>query len=645
MKHYEKIAFEEANPDIVAQQQAVRDETLDEYISRFVTHCRDNGYYTTENSMGDFRYHSELKGVANSSINAMYRGFLAYADHTGYKGAYPKETFSKVKHALERGLTFATETFFEPGAPAYLVADASLGMYRRNTWKPFQYSGKKTIDGKAPNLDIFFERTCRLFGNKADHVLDMLAFAVQYPGKRLPQFLYLVGNQGAGKGTYFTWYIMPLFAPGQAKKTKDLPVGRFDGADYATKEFVFFDDPVSTDKDRQRLKSILTESYMDIEPKYETQRGARMYFNTVLVCNPDQMFPILEEDRRPYVVISPNNLDFDWPVFRENVELPELLRCGEDPDDPRQHGAYIDALHDYFMKRPVDFNEMMHPITTDDHLVVANMVSPVENAILDAAELFSVVGCSKLQEVIDYDKNRLPTHNTIGAVLKRHGWVEVRVRFNDREKPRAYYNPSRFPDKPSQEQLRRAYNLEYYELGEVNDPSTEITVDQSSTLPSEAPVLASETPKLTGCEEKEPVFEAKLTDCEAPDFEPPEDLSAAFENDEPDANDCKESYMIYIPDDYMSEDFRKRLTSPKNETQGFWMYVNGVKTWYDSTAGSGEKPVEIIPDNQLPVCMCAPRDDLPPARGLSVDAANTSDYLVWDAENDCWQRREPLSLH
>lgn len=590
MSYDEKVAFEEANPDIVAQQQAVRDETLDEYISRFVAHCRENGYYITENNTGDFLYHTELMGVKDKSITSMFRGFQVYADHTGYKGAYPKETFSKVKHALERGLTFASETFFEPGGEPYLAADKSLGMYKRNTWKPFQHSGKKTADGKAPNLDIFFERTIHFCGAKhMDHWLDMVAFMMQYPGCRLPQFFYLVGGQGAGKGTYLTWYIMPLFAAGQATKTKDLPTGRFDTAPYAKKEFVYFDDPITAESDRQTLKSILTETYLEVEPKYGQKQDARLYFNTVLVCNPDRLFPVQEEDRRPYVAICPDD-GFDWPTYREDIELPELIRCGEDPDDPRQHGAYIDALHDYFMTRPVDFNKMMRPIKTDDHLVVANMVCPVETAILDAAELFSVVGCSKLQEVIDYDKNKLPTHNTIGAVLKKHGWVEVRVRFNDREKPRAYYNPARFSDKPTQEQLRRAYNLEYYELGGVADRTT-------------APVVRATALELT---------------------EPPEELQAAFANDEPDIDNHKESYMLYIPDDYMSEDFRKRLTPLKNETQGFWMYVNGVKVWYDPATGSGEKPVEIIPDDECPEWAKAPCPDLPDAQVLPANAVATT---------------------
>ncbi|HDV1234459.1 TPA: hypothetical protein RH266_004254 [Escherichia coli] len=624
MTHYdEKRAFEEANPDIFNQQEEERELRFEELLSRYVENCRKDGYYVTYNAQGDVRFNSELMKVVEAPARALHRGFKRYAEKLGYRGAYPKDSLSRVLYALEEGLTYAEHTFFEPGAAAFKTVDAARGMYARNTWKPFQESDAKPADGNPPNLEVFFQRTEQIYGKHADHWLDMVAFMVQYPGCRLPQFMYLVGGQGAGKGTYHTWYIMPLFAAGQALKTKDLPTGRFDLADYTTKEFVFFDDPVGSEKDRQQLKAILTETYLAVEPKYGRIHNSRLYFNTVLLCNPEQLFPVHEEDRRPYVVISPDDPSFNWPDYRDEVEIPELTRCGEVLDNPEQHGAYIDALHDYFMKRPVDFNKMMRPIKTADHLVVANMVSPVESAILDAADLFSVVGCSKLQEVIDYDKNRLPTHNTIGTVLKKHGWVEVRVRFNDREKPRAYYNPARFQDKPSQEVLRRAYNQEYYELEEVTDQTTEV---QPVT-----PVVDDMQPLPAAVDVSDPL--------------PPEDLQAAFENDGPDDDDNEDkSYMTYIPDEYMSEDFRSRLTPPKNVTQGFWMYVDGVKVWYDPTTGSDEKPVEIVPDDQLPACMCAPRDDLPPARGLSVDAANAPDYLVWNAVDDCWSSRSPVKL-
>ncbi|EFO1560851.1 hypothetical protein DWG91_26180 [Escherichia coli] len=633
MTHYdEKRAFEEANPDIFNQQEEERELRFEELLSRYVENCRKDGYYVTYNAQGDVRFNSELKNVVEAPARALHRGFKRYAEKLGYRGAYPKDTMRRVLYALEEGLTYAEHTFFEPGAAAFKTVDAARGMYARNTWKPFQESDAKPADGNPPNLKVFFQRTEQIYGKHADHWLDMVAFMVQYPGCRLPQFMYLVGGQGAGKGTYHTWYIMPLFAAGQALKTKDLPTGRFDLADYTTKEFVFFDDPVGSEKDRQQLKAILTETYLAVEPKYGRIHNSRLYFNTVLLCNPEQLFPVHEEDRRPYVVISPDDPSFNWPDYRDEVEIPELTRCGEVLDNPEQHGAYIDALHDYFMKRPIDFNKMMRPIKTADHMVVANMVSPVENAILDAADLFSVVGCSKLQEVIDYDRNRLPTHNTIGTVLKKHGWVEVRVRFNDREKPRAYYNPARFQDKPSQEVLRRAYNQEYYELEEVTDQTTEVQTTAPEVQPV-TPVVDDMQPLPAAVDVSDPL--------------PPDDLQAAFENDGPDDDDDDnedKSYMTYIPDEYMSEDFRSRLTPPKNVTQGFWMYVDGVKTWYDLAVGSGEKPVELIPDDQLPACMCAPRDDLPPARGLSVDAANSPDYLVWNAVDDCWSSRSPVKL-
>ncbi|EPW8040021.1 hypothetical protein ACWP1A_005175, partial [Escherichia coli] len=112
MNHYEKIAFEEANEDIFTQQQDERDETLDEYISRFATHCRDNGYYLTYNAKGDPVFSSEAKGVKEAPAKALVRGFKKYANNLGYRGAYPKDCSFRVQGALVDGLTYVEHTFF-----------------------------------------------------------------------------------------------------------------------------------------------------------------------------------------------------------------------------------------------------------------------------------------------------------------------------------------------------------------------------------------------------------------------------------------------------------------------------------------------------------------------------------------------------
>ncbi|ELV5311631.1 hypothetical protein SHB42_004815 [Escherichia coli] len=581
MTHDDKIAFEEANEDIFTQQQDERDETLDEYISRFVTHCRDNGYYLTYNAKGDPVFSSEAKGVKEAPAKALVRGFKKYANNLGYRGAYPKDCSFRVQGALVDGLTYVEHTFFEPGAAEFKTADASCGIYALNTWKPFRDSGVKPVGGDAPDLEVFLTRARHIFGEHTDLHLDRLAYMVQYPGRRLPQYEYVMGSQGCGKSTYYTYYILPLFS-GQYQKVNKLPTGRFDLSNYKEVEFALFDDPKGSESARQELKAVLTESELGAEAKYGAIEKQALHFNSALLCNPEQRFPIHSEDRRPFVVIAQ---DWDYETFRNDIEIPELIRCGEDPDRPGEHGAYIDALHDFLLYREIDVREVARIVRTEDFHVVAGMDLTDAVAIMEAAELYSVVTTAKIQEVMQYDPRQKPNFNRIGEVLRDHGWIQCRVKFNDREKPSAWYNPKDFPEgKPQNKELRALFNLERLDDMGTTDQTSEDIVDDVQT-------------PATLLESVDPVTEDG--------FEPPEELQAAFANDEPDTNDCKESYMVYVPDEYMSEDFRNRLIPPKDVPQGFWMWENGVKVWYDPAVGSGEKPVELIPDDQLPACMCA----------------------------------------
>ncbi|EPW8040029.1 DUF5906 domain-containing protein, partial [Escherichia coli] len=469
----------------------------------------------------------------------------------------------------------------EPGAAEFKTADASCGIYALNTWKPFRDSGVKPVGGDAPDLEVFLTRARHIFGEHTDLHLDRLAYMVQYPGRRLPQYEYVMGSQGCGKSTYYTYYILPLFS-GQYQKVNKLPTGRFDLSNYKEVEFALFDDPKGSESARQELKAVLTESELGAEAKYGAIEKQALHFNSALLCNPEQRFPIHSEDRRPFVVIAQ---DWDYETFRNDIEIPELIRCGEDPDRPGEHGAYIDALHDFLLHREIDVREVARIVRTEDFHVVAGMDLTDAVAIMEAAELYSVVTTAKIQEVMQYDPRQKPNFNRIGEVLRDHGWIQCRVKFNDREKPSAWYNPKDFPEgKPQNKELRALFNLERLDDMGTTDQTSEDIVDDVQT-------------PATLLESVDPVTEDG--------FEPPEELQAAFANDEPDTNDCKESYMVYVPDEYMSEDFRNRLIPPKDVPQGFWMWENGVKVWYDPAVGSGEKPVELIPDDQLPACMCA----------------------------------------
>lgn len=652
MSTYEQQkAFAEANPEIAAQlaQEATpintqqqedreqqqqdereeqREETFQELLAKYVELCREDGYYVTYNAQGDVRFASDLHGVKEAPARAMHRGFKKYAEKKGYKGAYPKDSMSRVLYALEEGLTFAEHTFFEPGAKEYKVVDAARGMYARNTWKPFQYSGVETADGNPPNLDIFFERARRIYGKYTDKHLDRLAYMVQYPGRRLPQYEYVMGSQGCGKSTYYTYYVLPLFS-GQYQNVNKLPTGRFDLSNYKEVEFALFDDPVGSEKARQELKSVLTSSVLGAEVKYGALEKQVLYFNSALLCNPEQRFPVHREDRRPFVVIAP---DWDYASFRDNVEMPELARCGEDPENPDKHGAYIDALHDYLLHREIDAREVARIVRTEDFYVVAGMDLTDAVAIMEAAELYSVVTAAKIQEVMQYDPRQKPNFNRIGEVLRNHGWLQCRVKFNAREKPSAWYNPKDFPDgKPQNKELRTLFNVERIDDLQTSDLEDE-SVDNFATLAQEIEEKVN-TPSTSEVPAAPAALEASGSTVGQP---------------ETNSTTCQsEEDAMFHPDLDVEDERKPEPAQPAtHDGAGFWMHINGVRVWYDPSAGSGEKPVEILSDDDLPEWAKAPcpeLDGLPEAQAGNVAANNV--WRVWDAANDCWVEREPIALN
>lgn len=643
MKHDEKIAFEEANPDIIEQERA---DDFNSRVDLFVNEWYDAGAYITYDQPHTMTIHY---GKARLTERHVQDAFRRAIEKHNYRGKYPEKWRGLVSDRLAAKLTNVAGEIFMPNGPKFVCE--TVGVYYINVWRPFLVVPTLLEDGTEPDLDLFFELVERLIPNEEqrEYFYDWLADIVQHPERRKPVGLYFVSEEGTGKGRFFEWIVKKLLVQ-QCIETSDLPVSNsFGFTGYDRCLLAIFDDfgKVSATTTR-KMKSCLSENEIRINEKNIAPRTAPAYFRAIVYTNEVGAYPLSAGDRRwtvfSYVdhkISKEETLEF-MTRFRK-----ELERCGEKPQDPTAPGAaYVSAVYNWLMAREYDEDRLYLPLETEFGNQIKGAKTEDEQSLEDLLESYDAVTV----QYIKYTFSLPQRENDIADMLQAFGWHK-QVNGVDQlgKRCRVWYRPEAFRDGHSAKHLRGRVNVprtdDGAELDEVDNPSTEIVVDQPSTLPSETPVPTPETPKLT--------------DCEAPDFEPPEDLAAAFENDAPDANAEDKSYMTYLPDEYMSEDFRSRLTPPKNVTQGFWMYVDGVKVWYDPTTGSesqlgcsiehplycGEKPVELIPDDQLPACMCAPRDDLPPARGLSVDAANSPDYLVWSAVDDCWQRREPLSLH
>ncbi len=207
-----------------------------------------------------------------------------------------------------RAANKATIATYRPGKDLLLQEENEVGVPVRavNLWRP---SPLKPWPADVTDADVapFRELTTELFGPEGEpareHILDMLAFAVQYPGVKINHAPVLLGEQGVGKDTFLQPFIE---AVGQHNvrpiKTEEL-AGQF--TDFLRAQVCIVSEMASFSKREQynRLKDWIAAPplYVLVNRKNEKPFTIPNQQLWIFTTNYDNAIVIDEGDRRFWV--------------------------------------------------------------------------------------------------------------------------------------------------------------------------------------------------------------------------------------------------------------------------------------------------------------------------------------------------------
>ena len=215
------------------------------------------------------------------------------------------------------------------------------GDLRINEWRGFRV--QPNAGGSWSLLeqmirDVFCEEGDHIY----DYIMDWVAFLFQHPQKPAEVALCMKGGKGIGKGTLAN---VILHICGQHGKKLDHP-------DQLTKNFnshlhkavfVFADEAMRPyDKAAEsKVKSMLTEPTLLIEPKGRDSFSARNYMHLMMASNEDWVAPVDLQFERRFCVLEGNN------TYQGDHAFWGALH------DELEDGGYEAFLHD-MMERDIE---------------------------------------------------------------------------------------------------------------------------------------------------------------------------------------------------------------------------------------------------------------------------------------------------
>ena len=206
----------------------------------------------------------------------------------------------------ERGIAF-NGVVFEPGRPQ--IVDG----YRLNVWRGF------AVVPRRGSWRKFLRHIYRVLGNgdraAGRYILRWCAWAIQNPGRAAEAVLVLKGEEGAGKGTLARVLLRIFGVHGLPVSDAKHLTGAFSGH-LQFCAFLFLDEAfwAGDAKHEGRLKALVTEETISIEPKYFTPFSVTNCLHILMSSNSDWVVPAGQKARR-YSVIEVSDArvgDFEY---------------------------------------------------------------------------------------------------------------------------------------------------------------------------------------------------------------------------------------------------------------------------------------------------------------------------------------------
>jgi hypothetical protein len=176
--------------------------------------------------------------------------------------------------------------------------------FRGWPWKPIINPDYKIIQ---PWLDHVKNNICAKNEDIYNHVINLIAFIVQNPGKKTTVAPLIIGGQGCGKGDFFAVPLVKLFGKYALPNTTKMEtiIGKYNSL---TEHKVFIvcnemqDEKNAKYLNNDDLKSFITEYDIEYESKYVNKREGENVANPWFFSNHDLPIRLENDDRRYFVI-------------------------------------------------------------------------------------------------------------------------------------------------------------------------------------------------------------------------------------------------------------------------------------------------------------------------------------------------------
>lgn len=263
-----------------------------------------------------------------------------------------KRAADKIFHENKNAFREASHMEFVPGEkPKEVVSVNGVKVY--NTWE----GRVGSIINDEPVIQPLVDHLHYLCDGDqlvVDQLLDYMAYIIKYPGKKVMWAPVISGHEGTGKST-LKRVMSRVFKSGSIKEiTVTSLESQFNP--YMESELIFLEEVYASSKMEvaDKLKTIITEQYIDLNKKHEQQKNIRNYANLMVFTNQTNPLYMSSSDRRYLVIRS------------------------ESPKKPQE---YYEKLHEW-----IDHEKCPDWLTTWSHLRDLSKFSPTKPPIVTAAK-------------------------------------------------------------------------------------------------------------------------------------------------------------------------------------------------------------------------------------------------------------------
>ena len=339
-----------------------------------------------------------------------------------------REDAEPFKAYIKRRLTVCANSIFSPSKSKYVSFNQTQYLNTFKTYTP------KTENNEC---EPFLELMSRMFPVDTERkiVTQFIAHALRHPEQRPTYGLLLTGTTSTGKGTLYQSVLAPLLANQVASaRSFEQVLGKHSELLNGTL-LVILDDIKSGNANTYiKLKSVMTEPTILINPKYLLEKTVKVYSRIIFNSNEKLPLPIAEDDRRWFAT----------QPMQHSVSKQETTQFIKTFKEWVNNESNLDAIFNYLMSVDLaDFNAYQCEQTPTLLSMIEQSTPSLELVLQDFIDNGNQV--FKRDELTTYlNKQRVfPADAALNEALTKLDYVKQRILSNTH----SVYMPSNYNKK------------------------------------------------------------------------------------------------------------------------------------------------------------------------------------------------------